>query len=313
MKKTALICILLLALLCTSCGGKTEEAEENGPPSAGVTEPEDEGSVGDTETPEELEETGDTVLAAQEAPLSGGRTLTLEAVGKKLNESNYGVREVRVYDGKNLLQTISVREATEIEWDHGDSGLSEEFFDYTNCWSAEETMKALDLNFDGNTDFGLFGWVANNTIPYYCWQWDPAAEQYRYVFTLQGVESHPASGELTAEYKSGSAGSQYVTDYYVPDEDGELRLDRRKISILEEVVPNQDIERPVWVTLIPPEGRVLRPGDGGWGDSDLILARRELPLCETGEDGSATYYTEIWELVDGELQLTSREEFSYET
>lgn len=319
MRKTALMVLILLTLLCTSCGGKTEETEENVPPPAGVTEPEEnKDGGGDTELPEDLEGTGDTVLTTQEASLSNGRTLTLKAIGKKLDEYNYGVREVRVYDGENLLQTVSVREAKEIVWGFSDDVLREDFYDYTECWTAEETIEALDLNFDGNTDFGLFGWPANNTIPYYYWQWDPDTEQYRYAFTLQGVKVLPTAKELTAEYKSGSAGSQYVTDCYTPGEDGELRLEYRKISILEEVVPNQDTERPVWVTLIPPEGSVLKPADcgeedGGWGDSDLILARRELPLQELNEDNELTYFTEIWELVDGELQLTSREEFSYET
>ena len=315
MKKCVIVYLLILSLLCAACGAKTAEepdpAEDAPPEAAGEVLPDEEPAA-----PED--ETEDHVLLTLDAPLAGGRILTLEAVGKKLDESNYGVREVRVYDGKDLLQTVSVREATEIEWDHDDGGLSEDFYDYTNCWTAEDTIEALDLNFDGNTDFGLFGWPANNTIPYYYWQWDPDTEQYRYAFTLQGVESHPESGELTADYKSGSAGSQYVTDCYIPGEDGELRLEYRKISILEEVVPNQDTERPVWVALVPPEGQVLKPADcgeedGGWGDSDLILVRRELPLCEINENNEVVYFTEIWELVDGALQLTSREEFSYET
>ena len=41
--------------------------------------------------------------------------------------------------------------------------LVEDFYDYTTYWSPEETMEVLDLNFDGNTDFGLFGWSPNNT------------------------------------------------------------------------------------------------------------------------------------------------------
>lgn len=315
MEKAALMVLILLTLLCTSCGGKAEETEEDVTSPAAVTEPEE---AEDAETPEDLEGTGDTVLVTREAPLAGGRTLRLEAIGKKLDESNYGVREVRVCDGEDLLQTVSVREAKEIVWGDGGDVLHEDFYDYTECWTAEETIEALDLNSDGNMDFGLFGWPANNTIPYYYWQWDPDTEQYCYAFTLQGVKVLPETKELTAEYKSGSAGSRYVTDCYIPGEDGELRLEYRKISILEEAVPNQDTERPVWVTLIPPEGQVLKPADcgeenGGWGDSDLILARRELPLCEINEDNEAVYFTEIWELVDGELQLTSREEFSYET
>ena len=102
MKKAALMVLILLTLLCTSCGGKAEETEEDVTSPAAVTEPEE---AEDAETPEDLEGTGDTVLVTREAPLAGGRTLRLEAIGKKLDESNYGVREVRVCDGENLLQT----------------------------------------------------------------------------------------------------------------------------------------------------------------------------------------------------------------
>ena len=81
-------------------------------------------------------------------------------------------------------------------------------------------MEVLDLNFDGDTDFGLFAGRCNNMIPYYYWTWDREAGQYQFACILQGAEAHPESGETTAEYKSGSAGSQWVTEYYWPDGNG---------------------------------------------------------------------------------------------
>ena len=300
MRRLVICCLLLLLL--ASCAAP---AEENSP------EPET------PETPEETvpaaSEAEDRVLLTLEAPLAGGRTLTLEAFGRTLDEYSTGVREVRVYDGADLLQTISVREATEIEWEFGDGVLNEEFYDYTECWSPEETMEALDLNFDGNTDFGLFGWKPNNTIPYYYWLWDTETEQYRYAFTLQEAEVHPETKEVSAEYKSGSAGSQWITEYYKPDENGGLFLDRieRDNGDFEPESGNLDYERG-WAqeTWAPPENAdPIRPGTPDLSiEGDLVLIRREIPVYEINGDGAISHFTEIWELQDGKLQMTSREE-----
>ena len=291
------ISLLLILLLCTACA-QTPAVPEESP-----QEPEA-GTAAEPETGPE-----DFVLLTLEAPLSDGRTLTLEAVGKVEDEYTAGVREVRVYDGNQLLQTVSVREAIEEEWDFGDGVLAEEFFDYTNCWKPEGSMEVLDLNFDGNTDFGLFGWPANNTIPYYYWIWDAEAEQYRYVFTLQAVDVHPEEGEISSQYNSGGAGSKWVTEFYRPNENHQLYLDRVEISNWEESDDNDRAAHEIW---LPPEGSApIRPGDPSLNiETDLILVRRERPTTEVS-NGTASHYTEIWELQDGAFQMTGREEFFY--
>lgn len=311
------VLILLLALLLLSACAAPEEVEEDAPapPVQELPEtaaPEEETPSGETpsnDTPSE-----DHVLLTLEAPLVDGRTLTLEAVGKNVDEYSVGVREVRVYDGEALLQTIPAREAIEAEWG---AGMAEDFYDYTECWSPEETMEALDLNFDGSTDFGLFGWPANNTIPYYYWTWDAETEQYQYAFTLQGVEAHPEARELTAEYKSGSAGSQWIVEYYKPDENGELRLDRvrRDTCDFEPEEGSLDFDRG-WAgeTWVPPEGEEpIRPDDSHWSiEADLTLVRREVPVFEINADNTVSHFTELWELKDGTFQMTSREEYFYD-
>ncbi|MDE6456591.1 MAG: hypothetical protein K2L38_11980, partial [Dysosmobacter sp.] len=214
--------ILLLALLLLSaCAAPAAPAPAEG--QAESTPPEEPLEVPADPLPAETapEEAEDHVLLTLDAPLADGRTLTLEAVGKVEDEYTCGVREVRVYDGAELIQTVQAREAI----------ASEPVFDgdYTECWNVEDCMEALDLNFDGNTDFGLFGARCNNTIPYCYWTWDPEMEQYRFACILQGAEAHPETGEkgeTTAEYKSGSAGSQWVTEHYRPDENGSLYLQR---------------------------------------------------------------------------------------
>lgn len=299
---------LLALLMLSACAAP---AGENAPvpplqeiPAPPEPPPEEDSPAGGTE---------DHVLLTLDAPLADGRTLTLEAVGKQVDEYQTGVREVRVYNGNELIQTVRTREAIESFWGDSDGGIVSE---YTTCWTPEGSMTALDLNFDGNTDFGLFGWPANNTIPYYYWIWDREAEQYRYAFVLQEAEANPETMELTAEYKSGSAGSQWIVEFYKPDENGELYLVRveRDTCDFEPDSGQLDYDRG-WAeeTWVPPEGReLIPPGDGHWSiESDLILTRRKVPILET-HGGTAAHFTEIWERIGGEFQMTSREEFFYE-
>lgn len=166
-------------------------------------------------------------------------------------------------------------------------------------------MEVLDLNFDGNTDFGLFGWPANNTIPYYYWMWDPEAEQYQYAFVLQGVSVDSDKRELKASFRLSVAKQEL--DYYRPDETGALCLIRSEIDNWE--VSGVD-DRPATETWVPAPDQRLRPGARDW--SYLTLVRRELPIREFHDDGTISNYTEIWERIDGELQLTGREEYTDE-
>ena len=312
--------IFTLALLFLSACAAPAEVEEDAPvpPVQELPEtatPEEEAPSG--EAPSDDTSSEDHVLLTLDAPLAGGRALTLEAVGKVEDEYTCGVREVRVYDGDTLIQTVRAREGSLAFWGDGDLLPGESVSEYTSCWKPEGCMEAVDLNFDGNTDLGLFAFPANNTIPYYYWTWNAEAEQYQYAFTLQGAEAHPETRELTAEYKSGSAGSQWIVEYYRPDENGELYLDRVHRDTCD-FVPEEgvlDVDRG-WAgeTWVPPEGRdPIPPGDGHWSiEADLVLIRREVPVCEDSGDGTVSSYTEVWERQDGELKLTSREEYTYE-
>lgn len=294
MRRIAILTLILCLL--SSCAAPAETPED--PPEN------PEASASGEDVPTETDETEDHVLLTLEAPLADGRTLTLEAFGRQTDEYHYGVREVRVYDGENLLQTVLAYEAIEMVWGSAADDLIGE---YTSCWSAEESLETLDLNFDGNMDFGLFGWSPNNTIPYYYWTWDTEAEEYCYACTLQGVVANPETGEVVSEYKSGSAGSHHIYDYYRPDKDGVLYMTRHEISIYAQVMPDQDTERPFIEIWEPREGVVIRPVV--WYDGDLILVRQERPLREIQEDSTISRYTEVWELKDGVFQMTSREEY----
>ncbi len=278
--------------------------------------PKEAGAASEEKAPaEELE---DHVILTLDAPLADGRTLTLEAVGKQVDEYSIGVREVRVYDGEELLQTVLAREANGAFWGDSDLLPGESVNEYTQCWSAEDSMAAADMNFDGNTDLGLFAFTPNNTIPFYFWIWDAETEQYRYAFTLQGATAHPDAREVTAEYKSGSAGSQWITEVYKPDENGDLYLDRVERDTCDfapEPPGYLDFDRgrakETWTPA--QEAEPIRPDEGhGILEQDFILIYRYVPVYEDNGDGTVSHFTEIWELRDGKFQMTSREEYFYE-
>ena len=211
MKQFSLMFAILLSLLCAGCGAEQPSAEAP-PPTETPAE------ITLTETPAEPE---DRVLLTLEARVDDGRLLRLEAVGKKRSDMDqWGVREVRVWDGLDLIQTVSAQEAIDAGGVSGTVGDG-----YTDCWSIEAAMAVRDMNFDGCDDLDLFGWICNNTIPHYYWLWDREAQQFTYAFCLQGADIDPERKEICSEYKEDAA--RYCRDYYRYNETGALVLVRR--------------------------------------------------------------------------------------
>ncbi|MBO4915303.1 MAG: hypothetical protein J5449_08870 [Oscillospiraceae bacterium] len=144
---------------------------------------------------ERLHETGDAQLCAANASV-GGKTLTLRGVGHRLNDYLWGIRAIEVYDGETLVQTVSLSDAS----DDPDGGLDE----YSSCPEPEQLFRAVDVNFDGYDDIEVFGWLTNNTIPYFYWLWNSDEKRYEYAFRLQGTTIDPADKTLSAEYRESA-------------------------------------------------------------------------------------------------------------
>lgn len=305
---TAVIC--LTTMLCAGCGNGSvtqDELQYDMTPSQGAGSGPVLGNDADlaqsADNGTDLENDLDTgaedhVFQTWEAPIADGRILRLEAVGKQVNEYMFGVREVRVYDGDTLIQTVL---SSEGYWHE----------DYTECWSEESAVEILDLNFDGSTDFGLFGWVTNNDIPFYYWIWDEGEGCYRYAGTLQGVELDPETKEAACSTRDGWG--MYHTDYYRPNADGELLFVRREMSncsetdMMDSGNNEEDGIVETWDTWIPGEGVEILSTDEEIPEEALVLISRRVLFKEVHDD-DVSYFEEIWELKDGELQMISREE-----
>ena len=118
MRRVLILLVALLMLPACAAPAEVTEEESSAPPLQEAPEqPTTAEPSPEEEVPVEKVPSEDHVLLTLEAPLADGRTLTLEAVGKRLDEYSAGVREVRVYDGVALIQTILSREVILAEWD----------------------------------------------------------------------------------------------------------------------------------------------------------------------------------------------------
>jgi hypothetical protein len=193
----------------------TEETEEE-------TKEETE-SFSDSDIPNDLPLESDQVLKILKMPFDEGKLLTLFVLGKKSgNAELFGVREIRVYDKKTLLQSVQVKEAIDID---GVDGIDD---GYTACFTAEESAYLKDVNFDGYLDLEICGWVPNNSLPYYYWIWNNQKKRFEYAFCLQLVEIDTENKRLVAWYKVENG--LYYTDYYHVNEKSELELLEREVE-----------------------------------------------------------------------------------
>jgi hypothetical protein len=173
--------------------------------------------------PSELPE-GDEVLTIATAFVEDGRMLQIEAIGRKRPDmEQYGVRELRVYEGDTLIQTICVKDAVGADFIDGAVGEG-----YTDCWSADEVIEVQDVNFDHADDVSLFGWLCNDSIPYYEFLWDSETGQYRYAFCLQGADFDAETQKITCRYRDGQT---HYRDVYRYDEAGALTRIAHTIEI----------------------------------------------------------------------------------
>ncbi|HHV72496.1 MAG TPA: hypothetical protein GXX38_07805 [Clostridia bacterium] len=178
----------------------------------------------ETDSLSNIQKNSDEVLKILKMPVEDGRVLTLSVVGKKADGDIelYGVREVYVYEGENLLQSILIQEAINRD---GVSGIEE---GYSGCPSAEESAALKDVNFDGYMDLEVCAWTPNNSIPYYYWCWDNENQQFEYSFCLQLTGVDEGNKRLIASYKVENG--LYYTDYYQVNEKNKLELIAREIE-----------------------------------------------------------------------------------
>lgn len=170
--------------------------------------------------------TGDSVLLTLDVPI-GQDHYEVDYIGRELNApalTQFGVREMRIYKLRDGIRPPSPTQ-TIVVADIGEDFVSGAWGEgCTECWSLQEIADVQDMNFDGEPDLGLFGWITNNTIPHYYWFWDSASGQFKYAMRLQGAQVDYEAKTVTEVFRSGGAGGGYTYNIYKPDGKGGLTL-----------------------------------------------------------------------------------------
>lgn len=169
---------------------------------------------------EKVAATGDEVLKTMKISIQDIE-YTLEAVGKK-EDNGYGIREILICKGEKLQQSILMEEAIEKD---GVDGID---MGYTQCYEKEEVVTFRDVNFDGYKDLEVCGWMANNSIPYYYWCYNPDTKQYDYAFCLQLTEIDEQNERLISQCREEYG--VYSTSCYKVDDENKLVLIETKIE-----------------------------------------------------------------------------------
>ena len=152
------------------------------------------------------EEDGDRLLSSVSATVEESRTLRLDAIGKMRPDmaGHCGIREIRVYDGGRLLQTIQANEASGSQTGALGAG-------YAESPSVEQALSVHDMNFDGSDDIDLTGWLSARSEPHHYWLWNSSLDRYIYAFTFENVELDTENQEIIVTGHDG--GVSYVEHY----------------------------------------------------------------------------------------------------
>lgn len=166
------------------------------------------------------------VFGADEVLKTGGlqageKIYFLQVIGKRRldGENMCGIREIRVYDEDELVQTVQMQEGIMTD---GADGIAP---GYTQCFTPAESVTLKDINFDGYPDLEVFGWIVNGNTPYYYWCWNPETEQFEYAFCYQITGMDEERKLLVASHYAGGVHDMaYFTDYYRVTKNNKLEL-----------------------------------------------------------------------------------------
>ena len=224
--------------------------------------------------------------AAYSLSLADGRELTVEfreSLTRPGEDETYRtVDEILVWDGEELLQTITAGAVT---------GSGDYLFEglYRIEGSGDTGAPDLrDINFDGSDDLGVLaaGSLPRN-VPYAYFVWDEGEEQLVFSQVLFGPVTLDYPDREVIEFSAVQNGL-YLYDHYVPDNSGALRLTlREEEDQLSQTAPWGQ----VWVNTYQPEGdKLVRTGrelrESDW--SQYLTMPRELSPPPEAEPPAVT-------------------------
>jgi hypothetical protein len=164
--RIVLLSLLMLSILVSGCGTSASNSSETY-----------ESTIVETTETIQMPE----AVYAFPVMVSEDRGLTISLHLKELEDfSAKEIRKIEVYDGDQLLQTITKEDISEVI-DYAWDGL---FLNESNTIGLPDVR---DLNFDGAEDFGLLAVFAYpQNVPYSYFIWNAEKEFFEYKFTAFG-------------------------------------------------------------------------------------------------------------------------------
>ena len=225
----------LLAVGCTFTNGKEQTDENN----------EKDNAIAETKEEVVIYEGMYSILVE----VADGRNLAVALDMEEIGEEYYQVKQVYVYDGEELLQTIIPEEIPV-----GDIVLWEGLFVNKGYEVGEPDVR--DLNFDGAEDFGLLSVSSYpKNVPYSYFLWNEEKNQFDYGFSTFGASALEVNEEARRLIVHSHDTLGEYEDYYGYSEDGQLVL----VSELEQLYENAPRDKVCLA--IMPDGRVTAGGD----------------------------------------------------
>ena len=218
--RIVLLSLLMLSILVSGCGTSAPNSSETY-----------------ESTIVETTETIQMPEAVYEFPVmvSEDRGLTISLHLKELEDfSAKEIRKIEVYDGDQLLQTITkedISEVTDYAWD----GL---FLNESNTIGLPDVR---DLNFDGAEDFGLLAVFAYpQNVPYSYFFWNAEKALFEYQFTAFGPGWLQIDDSEKCLVEVSNEGMETNKKYFSFDLDGNIVTGNQTTSENSTVTDNQE-------------------------------------------------------------------------
>lgn len=142
--------------------------------------------------------------------------LTLALRGRYGSDYYWYYDQIQILHGEMVLQSI-----TENSFTHDNHCL----FEYFNADASYHRVLAYDINFDGNTDFGIPCETTHND-GHVWFLYDPQTRQYRFAFSLAGEPTvNEETQQITEEWWTDTVTDSYITyNTYKYNHQGQLSL-----------------------------------------------------------------------------------------
>jgi len=154
------------------------------------------------------------------------------------------IRKIQVYDGDQLLQTITkddIPGVTDYAWD----GL---FLNESNTVGLPDLR---DLNFDGAEDFGLLAvYSYPNNVPYSYFLWNEEKALFEYQFTAFGPGWLQINESEKCLVEVSTAGSETYEKYFTFAQDGNIVTGKQTASENSTVSDNQEANENILLQVL---------------------------------------------------------------